>query len=843
MGAAKSIEGAVGNVTNTIGQGAQAAGQDIAKAVTPQPQVATPPPVSTVPVSQLPQTPVALAPQQSTPTASINQLPSQGGVVSQIGYNLSPQGIKATLQKGGNTPVIQELAGKEGPNAQAVAGMGMVGDADTGGGAFRPVKPGEVLPQGYTTRMNMATGEQMTNAPDTTQIIDPKTGQPIVKPQLPEGQNGDQFVFPSKPLTGGTPAKVAARPFIPPATPDLVPGGAMKPPTEEGLPSIGETPQAVPSATEQPIEPQAPGVPSPASNYTRTFDVTDPNIHPSAIDPHEDMMRNLEVDGSDIKTQQQKAQVNATANGYGIKGSQTQQSGLINDAIDTLAKRAKVNIAATGGTIAKSDLINEVAKGIFKVAGQHDIDPNAVMKMAEDTVNNAYARVKGVDANGSYSTEAPDQIPGVDAQDMKTQFNSDSSSTFGKDPSTWTKAQKTARPARDAVDKLLGEQYPAAKKLNNDMSDLYNAKESLRKGSNTEGTAAKKAYMDQEKATQDAANAPKKPNIGSKIIKGVGATALVGGLLMGADALSANTPIGYSSATPQNPQGNTQNGSEKQNAPNGKNSVGNTSQNITNHGQSVTQTPSNVNSLETDPTKVQLDGNGQVNPPDYTKVKNSVGQPVLVTDADFQAQGDAIRAQANADPGNKLVQSQAAQNALALKTAYDATSDFRTQYKKAQPALQQITSTLQSISPSNTPNFGDSIEANLPVIGDVGLQEVHSMFNQNYGTLLGQAKASDKMASSFGFDMNAAGANNAGTMRSRLQLEAQKIVAYLNQQAKTSGSTSLPTTPVIPPNNQGGDTGGTGQMPSTPQPLGNQIAPANPNWGKMSVTPQPIVAN
>lgn len=334
----------------------------------------------------------------------------------------------------------------------------------------------------------------------------------------PEPQNGDQFIKPqgATPPKGGTPAQIKKQ-TIPAANLQYNPGGAMKTPITEGEAATDLPPIQAKTTTPAP-EMTASGeeAPSATTDYSRTYDVNNPKYAtPSKEDLAENVKRNLTTDGEDIRDEQHADQINTTLNNYDIKGSQKQQSRMLTDSIDTLARRARANVKATGGTISKTDLINQVAKNLVDISGKTDINPDEIMKIAEDQINSSYARVKGVGTNGELSTTAPDNIPGEDVQDMKKDFNGNASGTFGQPVASWTKAQKVARPARDAVDALLDEQYPDASKLNNDMSDMYAAKDSLRKGSIIEGNLAQKA-----------ANTPKTPFSATDTVLGKSASLL-----------------------------------------------------------------------------------------------------------------------------------------------------------------------------------------------------------------------------------------------------------------------------------------------------------------------------
>lgn len=254
------------------------------------------------------------------------------------------------------------------------------------------------------------------------------------------------------------------------------------------------------------VQGSSPTKPSASSQQAAEPSRTFPAGNTSKGDVVENQKRFIQIDGKDVNTPNEVDQINATLNGYGIKGPLTNQLQMVNDTIGTLSNKAKNIVATQGGTIDKDQLVQGTIQNLNHSLGQHKVDARSIPYEADSYINRLYARATGQDP---ITTAAPDQIPGSVVQDMKKLMNEDASSTFGiDDPTKYTYDQAISRYSRDATDEVLDKEYPQASKLNNDMSDLYKAKTSLRKGANQEGAAAQKQ-----------ANTPPEPrNLGSKFI-------------------------------------------------------------------------------------------------------------------------------------------------------------------------------------------------------------------------------------------------------------------------------------------------------------------------------------
>lgn len=248
--------------------------------------------------------------------------------------------------------------------------------------------------------------------------------------------------------------------------------------------------------------------------------------------------RNIQIDGKDIKTPNEVNQIHATLNGYGIKGTPTQELQGASDQIGKLAKQTKQIISNEGGTVSKESLINQTQQNL-SYGSNHNIPQSQLQASARNYINNVYVRAIGEDVTKGIA--APADIPGSVVADMKTIMNQDARSTFQQpDPTKWSINQQVSRYGRDATDTILDTQYPNASKLNNDMSDLYKAEDSLRKGANAESNIAQKE-----------ANIPP-PSLGEKVgnllhnpLVRYGATALgAGELVRGGQDIGNTLAIG-----------------------------------------------------------------------------------------------------------------------------------------------------------------------------------------------------------------------------------------------------------------------------------------------------------
>lgn len=239
-------------------------------------------------------------------------------------------------------------------------------------------------------------------------------------------------------------------------------------------------------------QPQAPESTEPITKppVTRTYPY-DPNAPLSSNDQLTNAKRNIQL-GQDIKTPNEAAQVNSTLNGYDINGSATDQLQQVNDKIGDLQKQAQDVVTREGGYTPKSSLVSQITKDVSY--GNTNIPPLQIEGSVNQYIDKVYQQAMGGNVTGDITGVTPDQIPDPVLQKMKTIMNQDSMSTWNQpDPSKWTFAQQISRYARNALDNMLDTSHPNASALNNDMSDLYKAQESLTKGANAESSAAMKA--------------------------------------------------------------------------------------------------------------------------------------------------------------------------------------------------------------------------------------------------------------------------------------------------------------------------------------------------------------
>jgi len=109
-----------------------------------------------------------------------------------------------------------------------------------------------------------------------------------------------------------------------------------------------------------PITSEKPFTPVSKITPERTF--TPDN--PTKTDILANQKRNIQIDGTDIKSPNDVNQVNATLNGYKINGSLTDQAQAVNNKIGELSDQAKTIISNQGGAISKSDLVNQTAHNL-----------------------------------------------------------------------------------------------------------------------------------------------------------------------------------------------------------------------------------------------------------------------------------------------------------------------------------------------------------------------------------------------------------------------------------------------------------------------------------------------
>ena len=300
---------------------------------------------------------------------------------------------------------------------------------------------------------------------------------------------------------------------------------------------------------------------------------------------------------------------------------------------------------------------------------------------------------------------------------------------------------------RDAYDKTITDADGDLKNLTMEQSGLHDAMPSLDAARRQEDNEAAQALKTKQGGMSKAKGALGKIAAIGIPVAGVATAALAAGL--------SNSGQGYSPAenASQNPIGQEPNGNDSNNT---QGVLPGSGQNSVNHGSNISNPTMNVNNLPTDPGKVQP-MNGKWNASYLQNTTDSGGNPILITDDEYRQQNAAIKNYLKQHPNDVNAKNNADTAQSVLDTAYSGTAETRKQYNATQQALIQINSTLSSLGKSNSPDFFDAAEANLPVIGDVGMQEVHSMFNQGYGTLLSQAKSVDATAASMGIKSDVSG--------------------------------------------------------------------------------------
>lgn len=440
----------------------------------------------------------------NTPITSMPNSPTIGQTYNSINQNLAgsmlPGGDilqgKATPASLGGAALFAGTMGMEGGNPEDAATDGNAAVKDQ-----TPAEPPQAVVDTTATQPQVNTTQPVQPLPP---IESGQAGQPSgildkngVNPS--EGASGDSFARDMRYKQGTenpNAYKVNTNPQTPVLSTDTT---AMDNQPTTALPPIQEEP--IKTTATQDIKP----------NMDRTFKPGNPSD-----DLDENARRGLDYTDN-IQTPKQKAQVNATFNGYKIKGTQDQQLQGIDDQKGILSDAAQAQVAEDGGNTSKVDLLSNMQHDLAYNGSKHNIASPDIPAKSIEYLNNVYVRATGGDPTKIAGDVMPDSVPDTIVQKMKSIMGKDASSTFGKDPSTWTPFQQVSRYGRNAFDSILDKNHPEAAVLNNDMADLYNGEESIRAGANAEGKAAQKAAVEEANTV--------KPNIFQRAGNVIGAVA------------------------------------------------------------------------------------------------------------------------------------------------------------------------------------------------------------------------------------------------------------------------------------------------------------------------------
>lgn len=642
------------------------------------------------------------------------------------------------------------------------------------------------------------------------------------KPEIPAGEtpgNGDQFVNSQagQPLEGGTPAQVKARPTQP-VSMQYNPGGAMKPPTEDGLPPLGETPQqGVPPINTNPAQDTQSATMEPQQDpYARTYQATeDSHTTPTA------QARGIQMDKSNVKNTADQKQINATLDGYGITHDSHYNQFQANDRqLGMLSKDVAQHLADNPGTINKGQLVNDIAFDFMK----NDMFGGDELGAAQRVVDSAFKR-SASDQMLTQRTIAPDEISGQSAMLMKSRAGDDSARTFNQpDDTKWTENQKAARIVRDNLDHHIDTKWPQVAKMNNDMSDMISARPQLRDNANTE------IKGNQDQILNPKAK-PKGNNPVGSIIK-TGAKILpfaIPAAIAGKEVY--DNQEAQSASLKQNLADTTNNQTPEQ----GKNNSG---ENVINHAQTVSQNPANVN--QTDPLQIQPNKDGTWGTSNIYQLKDANGKSVVMDTQTYKKLSGQIATEKEANQGN-----QAALDALntaqgQLDKTYGSTQNLRDLHDTTTTALQSINDAQTMLkNKAADPSFADMFQVHLGPV-DIGAQNIHEGISADYKALRQQLVTVDNAFPQLGLDVQSA--NSTEAAQKLLTQAAQKIIAYENQHLQNVVGGSQTTAPsgqsTVPPGpaadtSSGSNVGTQGGPPA----LGDsyQFTPPNPMF-----QPRPI---
>jgi len=688
-----------------------------------------------------------------------------GQDVSKVAQNLSPQGIQNTLSKGANTPVINELSGKEGPNAQIVAGMGMVGDADTSG------EP----PPIYDGHGNIA-----------------KTPEAPLPP--PQEANGGQYKFSGKlPEIPRTTAEVKAKPitsgrgvYVPPedTISKTFPQSTPLNPLEEAFPQTSATQQAIekpfPKVGDQPVK---------VTDRTGTHPVTGGN--PVWLDFSDQARKNpyyLE--------DQNKAQ-GVLDNYVGGNNPREVQANLPLQLTEE-SQRINNTLATDPQSMSKQNLIDNNALAMQKAA----IKPGEG-KTAQDATDNLITSLNNQINAGNKNVVSPDNISDTQLQTYIKNLDSYLQSAYKKidNNATPTPEETAALTMRRTASSALKSMHP-------DIGDALDRQSAMIEAQPYVAKAASQQMGDETNAAIAEQNKPKPPGLVKRILGGVAAhpKATAGSLIgVGATTLTANALAQGQNSTGSEPGGETVNKKGDMTSQDGTQTGA--------HGSSISQSNVKAQDLETDPASIQQ-VNGKWSSVDPYTTKDVNNQPVAISQAAHDYYKSQLENIIKDNPGNAAIAGQVNSllqiNDQALESSKpinDATGTIQKVLPKINDALTLLNEGGKGFAGINwnEPNLLDA----LPEIGGYGVQTMQGASSNNYAKLSGYFNDIDAAYPGLKLDLiNSGSPSNAAA---KLNNAAQQIIAAYNQQLsqKVQGlpQQSLPSpqqaTSTMPPGPNG----------------------------------------
>lgn len=645
-----------------------------------------------------------------------------------------------------------------------------------------------------------------TRTPEETQFV--TQNMPIVT--APMGVIGGADALLGNHFVNNTPLSSTYKSGMGNFSPTDTPSDAQYAQTSPNYPDNHEIPPNTPpaggkpmiSSVQQPLE----GGPSGEANpippnpaRTRTFAIPD-NLPSDELQSNQ--LRNIQIDGQDIKTPNQVAQINSTLNGYGITGTPTEQLQSTNDQIGKLAKTASKIVSDQGGAISKQDMINAYARQLSLSPSIPDAVRPQIPTVATQSIDDVYNRALGGTATQGVTGEAPDNIPGSVFQKMKQIWSGDAASTYDQtDPTKWTMRQVLSRSGRDIANNFLDAKYPAASVLNNDMQDLYNAQPSLIKGANAESGAAAKAAEQPKQGFLGKLLSTKAGQVTAGLGASIGATGLIAGGVYGLNSANPGTSPddlaingagnGGNNILPQANAQPNQNAAQKpqggQPQSSGNNNINGTGGSGAIHSTNIPQGPTNVNDLETDFNKIQPT-NGQYAVPNIYNIKDANGQPVAVNEGEIRKQNQVIQNYLAAHPNDPVAQARASAASSVLGQVSDASKPLIQTYNKASSTMNIIHNAQAYLDNKNPGIFGEPNVLDAFQVGPVGIQGLQGGLNSNYRTMLQDFNAIQSAYPELHLDMSNVGSKEAA--KAALDNAAKQILANLNQQVKSTSISS-----------------------------------------------------
>lgn len=360
---------------------------------------------------------------------------------------------------------------------------GTYGGLQTGSinpGAFRAVKPGEVLPQGATTRTNIFTGEKVTDAPEVQNPV-PSTASSGDKVTFQSGEPalGTRSAAEIKAQAGKSPLKAIYTPRAEVPSTEAYPTKSSEPPVTPGatFQNNGIEREALPMGNEE----TPPQTAQPSATESQPWQEFNEQQKSYQADPGQKAIRQINP-AAFAKENDPVGTVNSiheTLDRYGITNPTAEEQLSVLPAKRTqIYQEAQAKIASDPTVAPLQTVTDNINKELASQTRLKDISAPA----AKDAIDSYTANLYN-EAMNTTNNPVPTTIPYKTLFDMKTLANKDYAKVVEKhlNNTPLTDVEKVNAAYRNGLDRTITARYPAVKQDTMDMSNMYKAQTPLAK--------------------------------------------------------------------------------------------------------------------------------------------------------------------------------------------------------------------------------------------------------------------------------------------------------------------------------------------------------------------------